>query len=338
MKTITLTLAAAVAMPFAGLADVYVPEGGAGTALHLDESFEPVGRIESLTDVHGLASAPKRGILIAGSLSEVIPGVVAKPAGVSEEDHNAHHGGAKSMPESVSIVTVVDAATHEILRRIEVPGGVHHVEVSSDERWAAVTHPGLEAISLIDLESGELTATLPTGPVPEYAVADPATGRFFVSNAGNGTISDIDPVKGIVMRNFEVDGGPKHMRLVPDQRRLVSAQADEGVVTILDADSGDVLDRIEIGGELHGVEFGKGAIFVSAREPERVVRIDVASGRKTEVDVGPQPYHMTLVGEDLLVSSAELPMIWVLDPNTLDLKKVIPTAGTAHQMVPAFNS
>ncbi|WP_068117920.1 YncE family protein [Tropicimonas marinistellae] len=338
MKTLTLTFAAAIAMPFSGLADVYVPEGGAGTALHLDEAFEPVGRIESLTDVHGLASAPKRGWLIAGSLSEVEPGEVSRPAGVSAEDHAAHHGGAKSMPDSVSIVSIVNAASHEVVKRIEVPGGVHHVEVSSDERWAIVTHPGLEAVSIIDLDSGEVTATVPTGPVPEYAVADPATGRVFISNAGNGTISDLDPAKGYVTRNFKVEGGPKHMRLLAGARRLISAEADEGIVTILDADSGETLDRIEIGGELHGVDAGLGAIYVSARERERVVRIDVATGETMEADVGPQPYHMTLVGDDLLVSSSELPMIWVLNPRTLDLKKVIPTAGTAHQIVPAFSS
>lgn len=98
--------------------------------------------------------------------------MVPKPSEVSEEDHVAHHGGREDAgPTTSSLITLVDADSHEILRRVEVPGIIHHVGVSSDERFAAVTHPGLDAVSLIDLEHGEVTAIVATGPIPEYVIA-----------------------------------------------------------------------------------------------------------------------------------------------------------------------
>lgn len=318
----------------AALADVYIPEGETGTVLHLNNDFQVVGRINGLDNIHGMGGAPGRGILVAGSLTEIPSGEVEKPASVSEDDHSAHHGGEKRPSSSeVSQVTLVNAETHEILRHIEVPGFVHHVAVSSDEMYAVVTHPGLDAISVIDLESGQVNVTIATGPIPEYAVSDSKSGHFFISNAGNDTISEVDPEAGIVVRNFKVPNSPNHLQLDADTRQLFVSESDAGKVTIVDVDSGDVLQSYEIGGGLHGVAADAEAIWSSARERERVVRIDRATGERIEAEIGPEPYHMALINDALLVSSAYEPVLWILDPETLELRSSVHTKDTAHQFV-----
>ena len=334
MRLPLLAIGAVVLTSSAAIADVYIPEEELGTVLHLNEAFEVVGRIEGLDNVHGLAGATNRGILVAGSLTETEVGMVPKPSVVSEEDHAAHHGGGEDAgPATSSLVTLVDADSHEILRRIEVPGIVHHVGVSSDERFAAVTHPGLDPVSLIDLERGEVTATVATGPTPEYVIADPKKGYFFVSNAGNDTISELDPKDGIVTRNFKLQGPPKHMVLDAGARQLIVSESDVGKVSIVDADSGETLDTFELGGNLHGVAADKDTIWSSARERILVVRIDRATGERVEVNIGPEPYHMVRVDDVLLVSSTSKNELWVLDPKTLDLLTTVKTDSTGHQFV-----
>lgn len=329
----SITLAAIFASSTA-FADIYIPEGETGTVLHLDNDFQVVDRITGLDNVHGMGGAPDRGILVAGSLTEIPSVEVKKPTSVSEDDHSAHHGGEKkSSSGEVSQVTLVDAESHEILRHIEVPGFVHHVAVSSDERYAAVTHPGLDAISVIDLESGQVNVTVATGPMPEYAVSDAKSGRFFVSNAGNDTISEVDPEAGIVIRNFKVPSSPNHMQLDSDTRQLFVSESDNGKVSIVDVDNGEVLYSYEIGGGLHGVAANTDAIWSSARERERVVRIDRTTGERLEAEIGPEPYHMALINNALLVSSAYEPVLWILDPETLEMRDSIHTKDTAHQFV-----
>ena len=93
MQLSLLSLTAALLTSSAALADLNIPEGETGTLLHLDRSFEIVARVPGLDNVHGLAGAPKRDLLVAGSLSESMPGEIAKPTAVSEEEHAAHHGG-----------------------------------------------------------------------------------------------------------------------------------------------------------------------------------------------------------------------------------------------------
>lgn len=334
MRRFLLSTVAVLIASAAAQADVYIPEGTGGTVLHLDKDFNVEKRISGLDNVHGLAGAPERGLLVAGSLSEADLGMIEKPKTVSAEDHEAHHGGGDApAPDSVSLVALVDAESHEILRRIEVPGIVHHVEVSADEKYAVVTHPALDAVSVIDLDTGEVTATVATGPIPEYATSDPKTGRFFVSNAGNDTVSDLDPVAGIVTRNFRLQGAPKHILIDADARQLIVSEAEAGTIAIIDADTGDTLDRFDVGGELHGVAADNGTVWSSARERDRVVRIDRATGQRLEAEIGAEPYHMARVGDALVVSSATEDVVWILDPSTLELRESIETASTGHQFV-----
>ncbi len=334
MKLPFCTFAAAILVSSTAFADVYIPEGGAGTVLHLDETLNVVGRITGLDTIHGMGGASDRGILVAGSLTEVPFGEVKKPDAVSEEDHAAHHGGGdKSSASGVSQVTIVDAESHDILRLIKVPGFVHHVAVSADERYAVVTHPGLDAVSVIDLESGQVNATIATGPMPEYAIADPKSGSFLISNSGNNTISEVDPEAGIVVRNFKLEGPANHMQLDADARQLFVSESDNGKISVVDADNGNVLVTYDIGGGLHGIAADAGAIWSSARERNRVVRIDRKTGERIEAEIGPEPYHMALIGDALLVSSAYEPVLWILDPKTLELRKSIQTKDIAHQFV-----
>ena len=319
-------------------ADVLLPEGDAGSVLRLSDDLSVLGRIEGLPAVHGLAASPARGLLIAGSLAESEEGI-ERPASVSMGDHDAHHGGGAmgadaGMAATSSPLSLVDAATGEIVHRIPVPGMVHHVAVGADERYAVATHPRLGSVSLIDLEARELVATIATGPNPNYAVADPSNGRFVVSNAGNGTLSVIDPERAFMERNIKIDGAGEHM-VLRDGRAIV-AEAEDGSVSIVDLTSGEILSTHDIGARLHGVEVdAEGTVFVSARERGRIVRINPETGERMEASPGPQPYHMTMTDRGLLVSSAAEPVVWVVDPDTLAVTDTIETAAVAHQMVVA---
>lgn len=331
-------------------ADIFIPTGDA--ILHLADDGSKIARIEGVDNVHGLAVAPRAGLVVAGSLSQRMAsntGIKAdetemsgrrtlEGSTVTEDEHDAHHGAFEAgKTATVSTVTIYDLASHKPVRKIDVGGMVHHVAVDDSETYAIVTHPGLGGVSIITIGHGEVRGPIATGPNPEYAVADPRTGRFFVSNAGNGTISDVDPKAGIVKRNFPLTTGPKHLQLLPEQRILVVAEADAGFASLLDADSGEQIDRFEIGGALHGIQADVNALYVSAHKRDRVIRIDLATGERTESAVQIKPYHMTLAPNGLLVSSSAEDVVKLLDRSTLDSKADIVPDGIAHQIVVAPN-
>jgi hypothetical protein len=313
-------------------ADVFLPQGDVGSVLHLNDALEVVGRVDGVENPHGLAVAPGRGLLVIGSLAQTAREEAAemdKPAGMDADAHDAHHGGASGGTGSVSIVPLARIADHEPMARVEVPGMVHHVEVDAAERYAVVTHPGLEGVSIIDLDDLSVRGPIRTGPEPEYAVYDAEAGVFLVSNAGNGTISRLDAARGIVLSNVPLDGGPKHMDLAPDGT-VAAALADEGAVALVSGDG--VEASIDVGGTLHGVQIDAEAVTVAATERDMVVRVDRETGERLERSPGTEPYHVALGAPGLLTSSSASAELWRLDPVTLETTARVETDGVVHQI------
>ena len=332
-----LALAAALisGSALASETQILVPEGDAGSILRLTSSGEPLGRIENVAAVHGLAAAPVHGWLVAGSLEEADTAAMEKPRGVSAADHAAHHGGGPAAAGSGSLVTFLDARTGEDYRRIEVPGIVHHVAVDPAEHIAAVTHPSLGSVSLIDLERLEVRATIETGPQPNYAAFDASGRSLYVSNAGNDTVSKINIEREIVERNILLQGGPKHLVLDQASGRLFVAEAIGGTVAEIDLASDSVVGRYEIGGLLHGIDLAADArsLFVSARERGMVSTIDLSTGEVSDMPLAPEPYHLTTIGEQIYVSSAAEPRVWILRASDREVVSAVATRDIAHQIV-----
>ena len=169
---------------------VYIPTTGErAEVLIIDAATQQmIGRLGGLPAAHGLAVTPNGSRLVVGSFEERAPDAAMpdKSAGVSAADHAAHHGaGPKAeTPDAISTVSIVDAATQAILRRIDVPGAVHHVAVSPDGRIAVVTQPGTDSITAIDrgatpfwrrsgLARCRTTRRIATGASPEHLVLAP---------------------------------------------------------------------------------------------------------------------------------------------------------------------
>ena len=86
-------------------ATIYVPMGDADRILVIDgDQDRIIGKVEGVTAAHGLAGTADGKYLVAGSFAEAEPdkaSVPAKPKGVSEEDHAAHHA-KRSTPAEAS--------------------------------------------------------------------------------------------------------------------------------------------------------------------------------------------------------------------------------------------
>ena len=323
---------------------VYVPEGSANQILVLDQaSGDMLRRIEGVPEVHGLSVTPDGRFLVAGSFAEsAVEGGAPppKPDGVSADEHATHHAMSAREPQQepamVSYVSIVRADDGSIVRQIAVPGAVHHTAVSPDGRYAVATHPSGDAISLIVLGTFEVT-TVATGPLPNYAVISGDGTRVYVSNAGNDTVSEVDARRGIVLRNFVVGASPEHLVLAPDGERLYVANVQDGTVSVVALPEGQVVQTFEIGGLLHGLDLANdgATLFVSAREADQVVGIDLRSEAMARRSLSPQPYHLTADGDQIYVTSAKAPTLWVLDAGSLELVREIPLQDIGHQVVVA---
>ena len=342
LLSVTVTLAA-LAAPALAAETVYIPLGSANAVAIIDAGADRVtGRIGGLPEVHGLAGTPDGRWLIAGSEAERIAGgkPPARPVGVSESDPEAHHASNErptSGPAVVSTASIVRAADRKVVRRVDVPGAVHHATVSPDGRFAVFTHPKQGGISVLDLASYRVVASVATGPDANYAVFDPASKRVFVTNGGNGTVSEIDAERWIVRRNVVVGPSPEHVALSRDGRSLFVNNVGDGTVSVVDLQKGEATREFAVGSMLHGIDVsddGK-TLFVAAMRDNKLVAVDIASGAQRTVSLAPAPYHLAAIrgAGKVYVSSAQQPKVWVIDQKTLAVSGEIPLGGKGHQMV-----
>jgi YVTN family beta-propeller protein len=348
-----ISVAAAVlliqSLPAAAQDRMYIPLGGAGEVIVVDTAGDAVAeRIPGLPAVHGLAGTPDGRFLIAGSFEEreACCAPPAKPAAVSEDEHAAHHAkpGEDNRTASpvVSTLSVVRTEDRSVIRRIDVPGAVHHVAVSPDGGLAVVTQPNQDRVSAIDLRSYEVVATLPTGSLPNHAVFSPDGSRVYVSNAGNGTVSEVDTARWIVRRNVIVGAGPEHVVLGNEGTRLYVNNVEAGTVSVISTGDGKVIQTLPIGATLHGIDISDDGttLFVAAMGDDKLVGVDLATGTYRSVFLSPEPYHLTAVRGTgkLYISSADQPKVWVADQRDLKILGEIPIGGKGHQMVQGSGS
>ncbi|MBD3679203.1 MAG: YncE family protein [Rhodobacteraceae bacterium] len=349
MAMLMLSTALSATAANADTARVFIPEGSADAIRIVDATTgQSVGRVAGTEAVHGLAGSPNSRYLIAGSYMEIDredAAEMSKPSAVSEDEHAAHHAKPKktlgATDAGISLLSVIDAATGDLLRKIEVPGAVHHVAISPDGRFAVSTHPNGDGISVVALETFELSAWIPTGAMPNYAIFGTDPGVVYISNAGNGTVSEVDLEQGIVLRNMIAGEAPEHLAMAYDGSSLFVADAENGQVVEIDLVTGRDLRSFEIGGEIHGLDLSEDQthLFVAAKESDRLVSIDLESGKFTSRALSPSPYHLTTIPGtgSVFVSSRDEPKVWIVDGATLMAKKEIPIEGEGHQMVAMRN-
>lgn len=334
-------LAVGLATPATASERIYVPLGSDDKIVIIDPGTNAVlGEINGLPAVHGLAATPDGRYLVAGSYDEQPAGKApSKPKGVSADDHAAHHAPKSPKNASqamVSTLSVLSLPDHAVVRRIDVPGGVHHVAVDPSGRFVIATQPGQNAISIVDLSDFTVVTTIQTGPLPNYARFSPDGTRAYVSVAGKGVVSEIDTRRWKIRRSYIVGNSPEHIVLSHDGGTLYANNVDDGTVSVVDTATGAAVKTIPIGGGLHGIDLSDDGrtLFVAAMDENKVVAVDLATNSYRSVKTAPSPYHLASIkGGKIYVASAENPTAWVIDQASLAITDEIPIGGKGHQMV-----
>lgn len=299
-----------------------------------------VAQIDGLEEAHGLAVTPDGRHLIVASLTERDEdAAVKRPDGVSAEDHAAHHGGEKASPDDAALGTaaVIDLQTGAMIRQLDVPGGVHHVAVSPDGRFAVLTHPGLASVSAIDLETYKVNTSILVGDDPNYAAFTADGTELLVSVAGEDQIVFVNVASWQMTARLSVGAVPEHLALTRDGRLVVNLTGDEAVA-IVDLAAKIVSAVHTLGGALHGIDVSDDgtAAIVSLMDLDKIARVRLVDGVTTFRDLAPAPYHVTAMpgSAKTFVSSAAAPGLTVIDERDLLIMDRIATSGIGHQMVP----
>ena len=123
----------------------------------------------------------------------------------------------------------------------------HQVLVLDDGRTVFETDGASGHARFIDAHSGAVMAEVPVGTDPDAALLDPATGLLAVMNAGDGTISLIDPVKRESVGRIAVGGALEYV--VADGKGRIWVNIEDGnAIARVDLRQRQVLGRVALAG------------------------------------------------------------------------------------------
>ena len=316
MKTVftgfVTTLAVAALPAIASAGTVYVATGSGNAVVGVDtQTHRITATYPDIPNPHGLALADHGEYLVAGSLAE---------------------------QDGKSQLYLIHPVHGHVMSTVTVDGWTHHQTATPDGRYVISTHPTRNAVSLLDVQTNSLAATLPSGRSPNYTVVSADGSRAYVSNSGEASITEIDLVERRPLRTLQAGPVPEHMVMGPKGRNLYVANVRAGTVSEVNLDSGKIDRRFEVGEKLHGLDLSDDGrrLFTTTRKQEQVVMIELDTGAQRSLALSPDPYHVeTIEGTgQVYVSSRKAPVIWVIDQASFQVvdRFELP-AGEGHQMV-----
>ena len=320
LKSIAAVLALSVTSIGQAAPTVYIPLGSGNQVIAVDAATNEItASYPGVDNPHGLVAVSDGEYLIAGSLKED----PLKP------------DQAKDAPNSK--LFLIHPAHGHVMSTIPVAGWTHHQAITPDDRYVISTHGTRGYVSVVDLESNQVVATITTGASPNYTIISGDGKRAFVSNTGDNTISEIDLTSWTITRTLESGPGPEHLVFSGDESTIFVTNPRAAKVSVVSIKTGKVERSFDLGKGVHGLDIGDDGktLFVSVKKEDKLFAVNSETGEKRELALSPAPYHLNTIDGTgrVYVSSRKKPIVWVVDQNDL---KVIDTidlpAGEGHQM------
>lgn len=232
---------------------LYVSRGDRVVVLDL-ETEKVVGELANTPGVHGVAVAPEFG---KGFTSNGKDGTV----------------------------TVFDLKTLKPTGTLKASGVPDFIVYDpSSKRVFTLNHTTNDATA-IDVETAKVVGTMDCGGEPEAAIAD-GKGHIFVNVRSKSEIAEFDAKTLKVLNRYPLAPGvrPNGLAFDPKTRRLFSTCGNKKMV-VMDADTGTIVDAVDIGAGSDGAMFdpGNGLAYSSNGGDGTVTIVGEAGGGKYKV-------------------------------------------------------
>lgn len=145
---------------------------------------------------------------------------------------NVDPGSGRLYVARIDAVMAVDLASGAVTAKLAPAQHAHQVLVLTGGKELLETDGDTNLARFIDAMDGTVRAEVAVGIKPDAAVLDPATGLVAVMNAGDGTISLLDPKTRTLAGTIDVGGGLEFGAVDGDGKLFVNIEDRNEIVTI----------------------------------------------------------------------------------------------------------
>ena len=233
---------------------------------------------------------------------------------------------AMVMNSGEASVSIIDMATHQVLRTLPTLREPGHWALSPDRSKLYIADASGNALFIVDPATGE--------PLGHKKMADPyqigysPDQRYFVVNALR--VDYVDVYNGAdlsLVKRFSVGGMPSHLDFSPDSRWSFNSMQQSHTLVSLDLTTMSVRWTSKIGAVPAGVLWHNGKVLCCVMGEDHVAELDPADGkilRRIKTGVGPHNLFMTPDRKTLYVSNRVGGSLVALDPASMELRRTYP--------------
>ena len=177
--------------------------------------------------------------------------------GADHMDFSADGSYLMISTEYSGVVAKVDTISMRLVGYVWVGGLPIDVKLSPDGNYFYVTNQGLMGVSVIDPVAMKVVKFIPTGRGAHGLQVSRDTKSLYVSNRLEGSVSVIDFATQSVVGKWHIPGGgsPDMLQLNPEGTQLWASGRYNATVYVFDTTTGDVLAKIPVGSEDHGLTY-----------------------------------------------------------------------------------
>jgi YVTN family beta-propeller protein len=220
-------------------------------------------------------------------------------------------------------VSVINTSTNTVVDTVDVGVKPYYVAVVGTDVY--VTNGASNTVSVIDANTNTVTDTIPVGSYPRGIKAHGTD--IYVANygdpnySGGNYISVIDSLTNTVSDTIispAGSDGPRGVTVLGDYVYVANYRSDN--VSVIDTNTNEVVDTIDVGAGPRGIVGYNGKIYVENFDEGTVSVIDTGDNEvEASIVVGHSPSGIAVVGGELYVSLFQDDVLRVLDPATNSL-------------------
>jgi YVTN family beta-propeller protein len=119
--------------------------------------------------------------------------------------------------------------------------------------FAYITNSASNSVSVIDVATNTVIATIPVGSEPYGVAVSPDGARVYVTNFGSNDVSVISTATNTVTGTVMVGRKPRGVAVTPDSAHIYVGNRDDSTVSVISASTNTVTATITVGSSPSGV-------------------------------------------------------------------------------------
>src|SRR5579859_7247745 len=188
---------------------------------------------------------------------------------------------------------------------------------------------GANSVSVIDVATDAVYATIPTGQSPHHVVATPDAHQIWVSLFKENHVQVFDAATLAPLGQVDIGGSSDDLAFAPDGKRLYVSMGVDNKVAVIDPVARTLVTTVAVGQTPHGVKVrpdGK-ELYVTntADNTLSIVSLDGAPALAISFRVGADPFEVTFDadGKTAYVSNFLGDSITMVDTATRQIRGTI---------------